>query len=146
MKLVKATSVSIQKNIKIKELGRVANVGETFWVSDDRYVVLAGKNRYGLVFVTLIDSIPDTQPTDAAKTDEAFTDTTESEPDIILIEPGKKPVKVDKDLMPIEEELKPASEPAEEQPQQEQAEVQVEATPKKRRGRKKKSVKESSEE
>lgn len=146
MKLVKATSVSIQKNIKIKELGRVANVGETFWVSDDRYVVLAGKNRYGLVFVTLIDSIPDTQPTDTAKTDKAFTDTTEAEPDIILIEPGKKPVKVDKDLMPIEKELKPTSEPAEEQPQQEQAEVQVEATPKKRRGRKKKSVKESSEE
>ncbi len=146
MKLVRATSVSIQKNIKIKELGRVANVGETFWVSDDRYVVLAGKNRYGLVFVTLIDSIADTQPADTAKIDEAPTYTTEAEPDIILIEPGKKPVKVDKDLMPIEEELKPASESVEEQPKQEQTETPIEEAPKKRRGRKKKSVKESSEE
>ncbi len=132
--LVKATNASKRLNIKIKELGRVANEGETFEVSASRYKVLSGGNRFNAKFVsqagpstptptsnTLMSgtdnpvSIPHPADTPKSKVthskasaSKAKTQTTAAqvlaEPEIILIEPGKKPVKVDKKLQPIVKE------------------------------------------
>ena len=49
---VQATDVSKRYKLKIKELGRIANPGEVFEVTRDRFVVLNGANQYKSVFVT----------------------------------------------------------------------------------------------
>ena len=55
MKHVRATKVSSELGIGIKELNRVASPGEEFDVSDSRYVTLSGKNMYHKVFVVLAE-------------------------------------------------------------------------------------------
>lgn len=133
--LVKATNASKRLNIKIKELGRVAKEGETFEISNSRYKVLAGSNRFNAKFVTLVGGTSTSAPTTLMSgtdnpvsiprpADTPKPKTTNSkpvsakvpktnktpaaqvlvEPEIILIEPGKKPVKVDKKLQPIVKE------------------------------------------
>lgn len=145
--LVKATGASQKLNIKIKELGRIAKPGETFEVSNTRYKILAGSNRFSAKFVTLAEErspvstgasviasdnpvkintpvdksqpiigssskpAPTTKRKSAAKGQinvkegKAFLDSV-GDPEIILIEPGKDPVKVDKNLKPIVEPKK----------------------------------------
>lgn len=48
---VQATDVSKRFKLKIKELGRIANPGEVFEVTRDRFVVLNGANQFKSVFV-----------------------------------------------------------------------------------------------
>ena len=48
---VQATDVSKRYKLKIKELGRIANSGEVFEVTRDRFVVLNGANQFKSVFV-----------------------------------------------------------------------------------------------
>lgn len=57
MKHVRATSVSSELGIKIKELKRVASPGEEFDVTNSRYVTLSGKNQYHKVFVILAEQV-----------------------------------------------------------------------------------------
>ena len=47
---VQATDVSKRYKLKIKELGRIANPGEVFEVTRDRFVVLNGANQFKSVF------------------------------------------------------------------------------------------------
>ena len=49
---VQATDVSKRFKLKIKELGRIANPGEVFEVTRDRFVVLNGANQFKSIFVT----------------------------------------------------------------------------------------------
>ena len=49
---VQATDVSKRYKLKIKELGRIANPGEVFEVTRERFVVLNGANQYKSIFVT----------------------------------------------------------------------------------------------
>ena len=49
---VQATDVSKRYKLKIKELGRIANPGEVFEVTRERYIILNGANQYKSVFVT----------------------------------------------------------------------------------------------
>ena len=49
--IVQATDVSKRYKLKIKELGRIANPGEVFEVTRDRFVVLNGANQFKSVFV-----------------------------------------------------------------------------------------------
>ena len=49
---VQATDVSKRYKLKIKELGRIANPGEVFEVTRDRFVVLNGANQFKSIFVT----------------------------------------------------------------------------------------------
>ena len=114
MKLVKATSMSRVKNLRIKDLGRIANEGEIFVVSDDRYKILAGNNSYHCAFVEFIKDLPeDSKPSEEPKevevpnippTADKGIEATEEEPEIFLIEPNKEPVRVDENLEPIKEE------------------------------------------
>ena len=48
---VQATDVSKRYKLKIKELGRIANPGEVFEVTRDRFVVLNGANQFKSIFV-----------------------------------------------------------------------------------------------
>ena len=48
---VQATDVRKRYKLKIKELGRIANPGEVFEVTRDRFVVLNGANQFKSVFV-----------------------------------------------------------------------------------------------
>lgn len=50
MKVV-TTDMSLKLGVKIKELGRVAGIGEVLDVSEPRYRVLSGDNRFKAVFV-----------------------------------------------------------------------------------------------
>lgn len=137
MKSVKATDASQKHNIKIRELGRVANPGEVFKVTDERYRVLNGNNRFGYVFVTdntvhqpvsIITNNTVKAPYVHTNKDNVVLSTpkktevsnkppvnhkdaflgqvvvTDEEPEIILIKPGKKPVRVDRNLNPLEPE------------------------------------------
>jgi len=49
--LVKATNRSIKLQVKLTELGRVAVPGEEFEVTENRYEILSGRNKYHCVFV-----------------------------------------------------------------------------------------------
>lgn len=51
---VKATSASKDHSLSITELDRIAEPGDKFFVSEDRYKVLTGDNAYGLCFVEKI--------------------------------------------------------------------------------------------
>ena len=142
--LVKATSASKRLSVKIKELGRIANEGETFEVSPTRYRVLSSSNRFNAKFVTMVEgahhpttplisigdnppiSIPMPKDTPRSNSTPQHSNNSHNstshkstpvshqaktpaaakvlvEPEIILIEPGKAPVKVDKNLNPIAE-------------------------------------------
>jgi len=50
MRHVKATSASIDSQIPISELNRIATEGEEFECSENRFIWLSGHNRYRLVF------------------------------------------------------------------------------------------------
>ena len=54
--LVKATEMSSKLGVRIKELGRIASRGETFDVTQLRFKVLSGDNRYKAVFVTKVEN------------------------------------------------------------------------------------------
>lgn len=111
MKLVKATNQSSVRRIRVKELGRIANTGEQFTVTDERYKILSGNNKYRVAFVTLVKNVEDVV---VSKVDDKKPDPVEKEekvvlpdikvdeePEIFVIEPGKEPVKVDENLDPI---------------------------------------------
>ena len=139
MKLVRATNQSKLRNIRIKELGRIAKEGETFTVSDDRYKLLSKDNRFKVPFVVLVKDLVDIAPEVEGpvtkvvhskkeekiekKEPEVVKVVTEEKPEIFVIEPGQEPVRVDENLEPIKEEV-------------------VEEAPKKKRGRKKKETSE----
>lgn len=136
MKLVRATNQSRVRHVKIKELGRVVMPNEQFTVSDERFKVLSGNNKFRVPFVELVEDVSEDDMVETIiETPVESNDTTEPEikaeaeevPEIFVIEPGKDPVKVDENLKPIVEE-----------------EVVVEAP--KKRGRKKKAVEELTEE
>lgn len=59
MKKVRATSASTDLRVEIKELHRLALPGEEFEVSDDRFEVLRGNNRFKAVFVSEIEQEPE---------------------------------------------------------------------------------------
>lgn len=48
---VVATDISKRYKLKIRELGRIANPGEIFEVTRERYLILTGANQYKAVFV-----------------------------------------------------------------------------------------------
>ena len=52
--LVRATSASAAIGVRIKEIGRIAYEGEEFEVTDSRYLVLSGQNKYRAVFVVKV--------------------------------------------------------------------------------------------
>ena len=54
--LVRATSASSAIGVRIKELGRIAYEGEEFEVTDGRYLILSGQNKYRAVFVIKVYS------------------------------------------------------------------------------------------
>ena len=58
---VQATDVSKRYKLKIKELGRIANPGEVFEVTRDRFVVLNGANQFKSVFVVRYNE-PEKEP------------------------------------------------------------------------------------
>lgn len=119
MKLVRATDASKRLKVNIKELGRMANTGEVFQVSDARYSVLSGNNRFHAKFVipapkeveNKVDITPTKKPSTPARNPVSHTPTikiepvTDEEPEIWLIEPGKNKVRVDKNLKPIVEDV-----------------------------------------
>jgi hypothetical protein len=53
---VRATNVSRLRGIRIKELGRLANPGEIFEVSENRVDVLLGKNAFNAKFIDVVES------------------------------------------------------------------------------------------
>ena len=99
MKLVKATSESARRRLRVKELGRVAVEGETFEVTDERFKVLAGDNKFHAQFV-----IPADEKVKEPETVKVPEPVVEETPEIFMIEPGKEPVKVDENLQPVKEE------------------------------------------
>ena len=103
MKLVKATSESARRRLKVKELGRIAEEGEVFEVTEERFKVLTGNNRFHSQFVV---EIPKTESDELLKreTVEIPTPVIEEEPEIFVIEPGKEAVRVDENLQPIVDE------------------------------------------
>ncbi|MBQ6627918.1 MAG: hypothetical protein IJH65_03800 [Methanobrevibacter sp.] len=115
MKLVKATNQSRLRGLRIKELGRIANEGDTFEVTDERFEVLARNNRYRVPFVTLVKDLSnDLGPRQTfekginpIKLDPPIKDqpqTVEETPEIFVIEPNKEPVQVDENLEPLKVE------------------------------------------
>lgn len=117
MKLVKTTNQSKLRNLRIKELGRIANEGELINVTDERYEILSGKNKYKVPFVVLVeDGGPDLSTAAASKdgtnkkdfkTEEKIEIKTDETPEIFVIEPGQEPVQVDESLSPIQKEETP---------------------------------------
>ena len=120
---VRTTNESKRRRVRIAELSKVVDRGFVFEVTPERYEVLAGKNRYGAKFVepVLEENKPSIKEEPIKVEPQEITPVVDEEPEIFVIEPGKEPVKVDKDLKPIEEEEKPEEKP-------------------KKRGRKKKEV------
>lgn len=55
--LVKATNMSAKLKVRIKELHRIAAPGEEFEVSEARFEVLSGKNKYKAVFVLPVEPV-----------------------------------------------------------------------------------------
>lgn len=53
---VRATDVSAKLKVGIKELHRIATPGEEFDVTNARYKILSGDNRYRAVFVINVDN------------------------------------------------------------------------------------------
>lgn len=51
MKTVVATDRSSCLGVNLRELGRIAQKGEIFECTDDRFLVLSGHNKYNAVFV-----------------------------------------------------------------------------------------------
>lgn len=98
---VRATEASQKLSVKIRDLNRIAQPGEVFEVSEARFDVLHGHNKFGVVFVEKLDAEP------APKVEKAVVkpaeDVVEEKPEIIVIEPGKEPVRVNEKL----EEEKP---------------------------------------
>lgn len=129
MKSVKATGASSKLRVNIKELGRIAKEGETFKVTDDRYRILSGGNRFKAKFVELVPEPKSTVKSDAPstksvnKSEPSVAAQSVEKPEIILIEPGKPPVKVDENLKPIEPEVKEKPLPKKDEPAQIKAEV-----------------------
>ncbi len=55
---VKANDVSLKRGVHIMELGRPANVGEEFEITEDRLDALVnGKNGFNVPFVELIEEV-----------------------------------------------------------------------------------------
>ena len=101
MKLVRATSASRLRKMRIKELNRIAREGEEFLVSDERYQVLSGKNYMAVPFVTLVREVE--EPKSQAVSLKTNTKNYNEEPEIFVIKPGEEPVKVNEDLEPVVE-------------------------------------------
>lgn len=133
--LVRTTSASKDRRVKIRELGKVVGPGVKFEVTPERFTVLAGENKFHVRFVEPVE-VPEVQHVESVKVpdtpkkvnvevpkEEVKEETlvVEETPEIWVIEPGKEPVQVDESLAPIKEE-----------------EPVVEEAPKKKRGRKKK--------
>lgn len=120
---VRTTNESKRRRVRIAELSKVVDRGFVFEVTPERYEVLAGKNRYGAKFVepVLEEDKPSIKEEPIKVEPQEIAPVVDEEPEIFVIEPGKEPVKVDKDLKPIEGEEKPEEKP-------------------KKRGRKKKEV------
>jgi len=51
---VKATDKYQELNVEDKELRRIPKVGEEFEVSEERYEILKGNNKYDAVFVEAV--------------------------------------------------------------------------------------------
>lgn len=96
MKVI-TTDASLNLNIKIAELGRVARPGEVFEITDDRLKTLTGANRFGAVFVRPIEKI---EPQERFRN----FDSADQAPEIYIVNPGEEPVRVDEDLNPIVKE------------------------------------------
>lgn len=137
MKLVRATNQSRLRNLRVKELGRIANEGETFNVTDERYEVLAKNNRFRVPFVILVQDLgPDevvepvakkeVKPVKVEEQKPAIEIKADETPEIFVIEPGKEPVKVDENLEPIKEETVEPVEPKKKRNKKKKAEEVVE--------------------
>ena len=98
---VRATEASQKLSVRIKDLNRIVQPGEIFEVSEARFNVLHGHNKFGVVFVEKVDvePAPNVEKTVVKPAEEVV----EEKPEIIIIEPGKEPVKVNEKL----EEEKP---------------------------------------
>lgn len=97
---VKATDASFYYKKKLAEFGRIVYPGEVFEVTEARFNVLNGENKYGLKFVEKIEE-PEVEikPTKATKKKEAPA--VEQEPEIFVVNPGEEPVAVDEELKPV---------------------------------------------
>ena len=87
---VRATEASQKLSVKIRDLNRIAQPGEIFEVSEARFDVLHGHNKFGVVFVEKLDAEP-TPKVEKAVVKPA-EEVVEEKPEIIVIEPGKEPV------------------------------------------------------
>lgn len=52
---VKATNEYVKRNLQDVELKRIPKEGEEFEVSEERFQVLNGKNRYNAIFVEKVE-------------------------------------------------------------------------------------------
>ena len=85
MKVV-ATAASSKLGVKVKELGRIARPGEEFEVSQARFKILNGGNRYRSIFAVPVPNVP--KQTKEVKV-ESFSDGSIVEQADILNEPVK---------------------------------------------------------
>ena len=102
-KMVKVVtnSMSLSHKIKIREFGRIINPGEVFYVTDERYQELAGKNKYNICFVKLAE--------EEAKISDKVLHTTAKDWDNIVTESDHKYYEVVKDQVPEVVVIEPKS-------------------------------------
>ena len=78
---VQATDVSKRFKLKIKELGRIANPGEVFEVTRDRFVVLNGANQFKSIFVTrYVEPEPVKEETEPVKEEAKVEEVVQAKP------------------------------------------------------------------
>ena len=78
---VQATDVSKRFKLKIKELGRIANPGEVFEVTRERFVVLNGANQFKSIFVTrYIEPEPAKEETEPVKEEAKIEEVVQAKP------------------------------------------------------------------
>ena len=90
--LVETTNASKRLRVKVSEFGKIVGAGLRFEVSEERYKLLSGDNKYKTRFVKLVE---EAKPVEVKVEPEKGV-----EPTVVVIEPEKvEPV--------VEEEVKP---------------------------------------
>ena len=89
--LVETTDASKKLKVKVSEFGKIVGAGLRFEVTEERYKLLSGNNKYKTRFVRLVE---ESKPVEVKVEPEK-----EVEPEVVVIEPEK--------VEPVVEEEKP---------------------------------------